>query len=117
MHHHPVGLTRPESNVLGDVEIYSAAREECKTVPRRGRRSTGKRGRSAGMIATDQGVHKRRVFLVGAERKHRAERVSVVVEAHPALARISCAEVGSDPEGVAEVSVKREVKAVRAAGT
>src|SRR3954462_14389991 len=66
--HHPITATA-ERHVLIDVDIDSTAGKHCNSVA--GVAST--RERSGGMVSTDQGMHPRRISLVGAERQLRPE--------------------------------------------
>src|SRR6476660_1012558 len=57
-------------------------------------------------------MHKRRIGLVGAQRKLRPEGVGVVMEANTTLGGIAGAEVGGDPEVVIEIPSHAKIEAI-----
>src|SRR5690349_8100857 len=102
MRHEPVSLRRTEGKVAVEIEINSTASHQCEAVS--GHANIAQRSR--GVIATDQGVYKRRVSLVRAQREHWSERVGVVLQAHSTLRSVRSAKVGGDAEVVVEVAVE-----------
>jgi len=106
--HHPVAAGA-ERHVAIEIDVDSTASQERHTVA--GSASPSERG--CGMISTDQGMHERRVGLVGVERQLRPEGIGVVVEADASLGRKAGTQIGGDPEVVVEIRSRSEVEAIR----